>query len=43
MNLVAYAPAIERALAREEYEKTRDVMAETLLRFGGKDRRLHEH
>lgn len=35
MNLVAYAPAIESALAREEYEKTCDVMAEALVRLCG--------
>ncbi|WFN35520.1 HEAT repeat domain-containing protein [Methanogenium sp. S4BF] len=34
MNLAAYAPAIECALACEEYEKTRDVMAEALVCLG---------
>lgn len=35
MNLTAYAPLIEGALEREEYEKTRNVMAEALIRLGG--------
>jgi HEAT repeat protein len=38
MNLAAYRPSIEKALARETYEKTRVVMMEALLCLGGKDR-----
>lgn len=36
MNLAAYAPLIEGALQREEYEKTRTAMAEALANLSGK-------
>ena len=35
MSLLAYAPLIEGALQREEYEKTRAMMSEALARLGG--------